>query len=133
MFKFITYTLFLSLLVSMGCTPLDKKEPKIGPNLLEVTFKNEPEKAPTAYSAYIFLIQTREEIQEMKFKEELRRLGTPEEVKLRRRANELKQTFNNAVKSYRQMKQDEEAIQEFEKYRSLVEQQKAYIIKNYGV
>ncbi|MCR9204887.1 MAG: hypothetical protein NXH75_09935 [Halobacteriovoraceae bacterium] len=133
MFKTFTLILLSFGLIIHSCTPLEKKNGSVGPKLLKVKLGKKSKKFPLKYSAYVFLRQTKKDIERMDFSEELRRLGTPEEVKLRKRAIELRKTFNNAVKSYRNIGSSSAAEEKFEKLKYLMEQQKTYIVRNYGV
>ena len=129
--KYFKFLIIFTLIIA--CQPTQVDQEPVGPKLLRPKLKAIVGNKPKTIKAYIFLKNARRTIKSIDIEEEKNRMNAPEEVKFLKRYSELKEVYNSAVTSYRQMGNVEGAYDDFQRQKLVFEQKEHYLNKNFGI
>jgi hypothetical protein len=129
--KVLRILLTFSLALVVACNPIEVENKLVGPSLLKPHIVDK--KDTRRYEAYKFLQEERKNLMSIDIHEEKERMNEPEEVKFLRRITELKEVYNDAVRTYRNIGEDQHTFEEFLSQKTVFEQKKRYLIRNFGI
>ena len=129
--KALKLILNLFLIFLLACNPIEVENDFIGPSLLEPHIADRSD--TKRYEAFKFLQEERRNLMSIDIHEEKERMNEPEEVKFLRRISELKEVYNDAVRTYREMGEDKHTYKEFLAQKTVFEQKKRYLARNFGI